>query len=97
VDKRRGFAWVNGEYRSGLYNHYYTPNATTMDCIGSLLSADPTVALSAYGWRAARSKHPGGVNVLFADGSVHWAADEIDATIWAALSTRAGGENVTLD
>ena len=97
VDKRRGFAWVNGEYRSALYNHYLTPNSTNMDCIGSRLSIDPVDALSAFGWRAARSKHSGGVNTLFADGSVQWASDEIDSTIWKALSTRAEGEQAELD
>ena len=44
------------------------------------------------GWRAARSQHPGGVNVLLADGSVQFIFDGIDLTVWQALSTRNGNE-----
>ena len=96
VDQLRGFAWVNGEYRCGLYNHFYEPNSSKMDCIGTRLA--PTNAaenLAAYGWRGARSWHAGGVNAMMADGSVHWFADEINSTIWKHLSTRAGGESAS--
>jgi prepilin-type N-terminal cleavage/methylation domain-containing protein/prepilin-type processing-associated H-X9-DG protein len=41
---------------------------------------------------AARSKHKGGVNVSFCDGSTHWAPDTIDIKVWRALSTADGGE-----
>ncbi len=37
---------------------------------------------------------PGGINVLFADGSVHFLKNTINATILKALSTPAGGETV---
>ena len=41
---------------------------------------------------AARSRHPGGVQVLMADGSVHFINDTIDLSTWRALATIAGGE-----
>jgi prepilin-type N-terminal cleavage/methylation domain-containing protein/prepilin-type processing-associated H-X9-DG protein len=41
---------------------------------------------------AARSKHTGGVNACFADGSIQFISNTIDFTIWRALGTRAGGE-----
>lgn len=40
------------------------------------------------------SQHPGGVNMLFADGSVHFLPQQIDRTVLLALGTRAGGEVV---
>ncbi|MGE3806858.1 MAG: DUF1559 domain-containing protein [Gemmataceae bacterium] len=40
----------------------------------------------------ARSYHPGGVNALFGDGSVRFVADNINATTYRDLGTRAGGE-----
>ncbi len=43
---------------------------------------------------AATSNHPGGVNVLFADGSVRFAKSTINPTNWRALGTIAGGEIV---
>jgi prepilin-type processing-associated H-X9-DG protein len=36
--------------------------------------------------------HPGGVNTLFVDGSVHFVNQNIDIRAFAALVTRAGGE-----
>ncbi|MDX2037423.1 MAG: DUF1559 domain-containing protein [Isosphaeraceae bacterium] len=45
----------------------------------------------------ARSRHPGGVNALYADGSVRFARDTIDGRIWRSLGTVAGGEVVSND
>ena len=89
----RGFSWANGEYRTTAYNHYRVPNSTTIDCIGvEMSSADRATQYAGYGWRAARSRHPGGVNALTADGAAHFVADAIDAAVWQAVATRAGGE-----
>ena len=38
------------------------------------------------------SRHPGGVNCLFADGSVHFIKNSISPPAWQALATRSGGE-----
>jgi prepilin-type N-terminal cleavage/methylation domain-containing protein/prepilin-type processing-associated H-X9-DG protein len=43
------------------------------------------------------SQHPGGGNVLFADGSVHFLKDQMDRRVVAALCTRDGGEIVSGD
>ncbi len=87
-----GFSWANGEYRCSLYNHYAQPNSAEIDCISNILFGNSAVLYSAYGWRTARSRHPGGVNALLVDSSVHWIADEIRLDVWKALSTRAGDE-----
>ncbi len=92
----RGFAWVSGEYRCALYNHYWTPNARQFDCIANIVAAPLTEIYAAYGWRAARSFHPGGVNVLLADGSVHFVPDGVNQTIWHDISTRSGAETSAL-
>jgi prepilin-type N-terminal cleavage/methylation domain-containing protein/prepilin-type processing-associated H-X9-DG protein len=41
---------------------------------------------------AARSRHPGGVNVLLCDGSGRFVSDSIDLDTWRALGTSHGGE-----
>jgi prepilin-type processing-associated H-X9-DG protein len=46
---------------------------------------------------AATSNHPGGVNVLFADGSVKFIKDTVNASTWRALGTIAGGEVISAD
>ncbi len=43
------------------------------------------------------SRHPGGVNFLFADGSVRFVKDQINETVYRALATRSGGEVISAD
>jgi prepilin-type processing-associated H-X9-DG protein len=45
-------------------------------------------------WTAS-SYHPGGVNVLMADGAVRFAKESVVPSTWWALGTRAGGEVVS--
>ena len=41
---------------------------------------------------ASRSRHPGGVQTVMCDGSVHFIAESIDLQTWRALSSQDGGE-----
>ena len=44
-------------------------------------------------YAAARSRHPGGVNVAMVDGSVGFvASDTIDFSVWQALATIANSD-----
>ena len=45
----------------------------------------------------AKSKHSGGVNIGFCDGSVRFIKDSINVTVWRALSTSQGGEVISAD
>jgi prepilin-type processing-associated H-X9-DG protein/prepilin-type N-terminal cleavage/methylation domain-containing protein len=87
---RRGFMWASGEARCVSYNHYYTPNSKNFDCIAN----DPSMTYISVGYRAARSKHPGGVNALLADGHVRFVQDAIALDVWRAIGSRAGQEMV---
>lgn len=51
---------------------------------------------NSYRWNPwhANSFHPGGVNCLFGDGSVHFIMDTIDLETFKAISTIAGSEVV---
>jgi prepilin-type processing-associated H-X9-DG protein len=83
-----------------MYNHFYPPNAGEYDCITSV-TTDPTPPpakprlYAAYGWRAARSAHTGGVNAALADGSCRFFGDAVDLALWRALSTRANEDLAT--
>jgi prepilin-type N-terminal cleavage/methylation domain-containing protein/prepilin-type processing-associated H-X9-DG protein len=83
----RNRSWAQGDFRSGLYTHFITPNSKTYDCLRG----------SDYGWKTARSRHPGGVNALLGDGSVRFIKDSLNPAIWQALGTRAGGEVISAD
>jgi prepilin-type processing-associated H-X9-DG protein len=43
-----------------------------------------------------RSRHPGGLNFAFADGSVHFIPNAIDLSLYRALATASGGEVASL-
>jgi len=64
-----------------VMNGRFTPNSPVPDLVGG--SAKIT---------AARSRHPGGVNACFCDGSVRFISETIERTTWHALWTRMGGE-----
>jgi prepilin-type N-terminal cleavage/methylation domain-containing protein len=46
---------------------------------------------------AARSRHPGGVVVVMADGSTHFISDSIDLSTWQALGSINTGEVVSIE
>ena len=46
---------------------------------------------------AASSRHPGGVNALFADGSVTFIKNTINPVAYRGLGTIAGGEVISAD
>ena len=43
-------------------------------------------------YAAARSRHPGGVNVILADASGGFVADTVDFSVWQALATIANND-----
>jgi prepilin-type N-terminal cleavage/methylation domain-containing protein/prepilin-type processing-associated H-X9-DG protein len=83
----KGAGWWDGNYQNTLYNHYLPPNADRPDCI---VYHNP-------GWKAARSAHPAGVNLLYCDGHVAFVKDAISQFTWRALSTRSGAEVISAD
>jgi prepilin-type processing-associated H-X9-DG protein len=50
-----------------------------------------------FGAFTSKSYHPGGVNSLFADGSVHFVKSTVNGLIWRALGTIQGGEITSSD
>ena len=81
-DGKRLSQWLESGMPSGpLMNGRFSPNA-----------AIPDLTAGSGRLCAARSRHPGGVNACFCDGSTRFLADTIDRTTWHALWTRMGGE-----
>jgi prepilin-type processing-associated H-X9-DG protein len=53
-----------------------------------------TNAGASYMHKSARSKHPGGVNVVMADSSLQFVQNDIALAVWRAMGTMDGGEVV---
>jgi prepilin-type N-terminal cleavage/methylation domain-containing protein/prepilin-type processing-associated H-X9-DG protein len=81
----RGWQYYRGIVEMQSYTHTVPPNYKGYDCGNYSITAAHI---------AARSFHTGGVNVCFADGSVHFISDGINFVTWQALGTRSGGEVV---
>jgi prepilin-type N-terminal cleavage/methylation domain-containing protein/prepilin-type processing-associated H-X9-DG protein len=80
-----GGSWM---IHGAVYTDFYAsapPNTRVPDC-------GTTAVDNGVGIFAARSYHPGGVNVAMGDGSVRWFSSGVNASTWRSLGTRAGGE-----
>jgi prepilin-type processing-associated H-X9-DG protein len=95
----RGSSWILGIPAITMYNHDRTPNDLRIDCIGGLTHSRCEVdTLDASSLSvAARSRHPGGVNALFADGAVRFIKSSVNIQPWRAIGSRNGAETVSAD
>lgn len=82
-----GFTWLLAGPRNTWYNHIEAPNATLPDC--ALRVTHPETGIF-----TARSQHPGGVNVLFASGTVRFISQTVDLAVWRGLGSRNGHETI---
>lgn len=93
--------WANANsYYSGL-TFVLGPNAKSTAGpslnVHDLITQDENDGAPTYASVPARSYHPGGVNVLFADGSVKFVKDSVNWQTWRALGTVQGNEVVSAD
>jgi len=93
VDKERGENWAHGCMAMTLFNTIVTPNQYNDEW--THCSSISSAALSALS--NSDSYHPGGVNVLMADGHVKFIKDSVNARTWWSLGTKSQGEVVSSD
>ena len=82
--------WFSGDMFDAVFTAEGPPNA---------YKTSRSEQSSRWGWTAS-SLHPGGLNILMADGSVRFIKDSIDSGdagsskvgVWQKLATRNGGE-----
>lgn len=82
------------------HTHMVVPNSPSSDriplwCDSAKIPCQMSSCLSTA-IVAARSYHPGGVNVAMADGSGRFIMDTIDQSTWVALGSINGGETLGL-
>ena len=88
----RGQSWAKGSQGHTMFNAVVPPGFkqhTWNSC------SDSNIGHSLFD--NANSYHPGGVNILFGDGSVHFIKETINMQTWWSLGTRAGGEILSSD
>ena len=85
-----GNHWWSGHPYAGRYNHVMPPN--TWPCLYPINGIT-----NGNGAMPPSSRHPGVVNVLFGDGTVHAIKQTIGVNVWWALGTRAGNETISSD
>jgi prepilin-type processing-associated H-X9-DG protein len=83
-----GSAWYTGQPSCTYYTQIMPPNSW---------SCEYDTGYQPNGALTATSRHPGGVNVLFCDGSVRFAKSTINPPTWWALGSMAGAEIVSAD
>ncbi len=86
----KGDWWASGQ--SATYSHTQLPNRTS--CYYSDFGQPQSAAVNCL---AASSRHPGGVNVAFGDGSVRFVKSSVSPQSWYGIATVNGGEVVSSD
>ncbi len=97
--------WPDGRVHHSGFTTVFTPNTkvphtasgAAYDIDYSSRQEGNSATVRTFASITARSFHPGTINASRLDGSVHAVSDEIDRSVWRAMSTRAGGEAVTLE
>jgi prepilin-type processing-associated H-X9-DG protein len=92
INQFRGVFWEIGASGMTLFNTIVPPNSMQYPwgtCRGTG-GGFPNEAV----FSNANSNHPGGVNVLMADGSSRFVKNSINQFTWWSLGTRNGGEVV---
>jgi prepilin-type processing-associated H-X9-DG protein len=94
-------AWVDGNAQESGITTAWPPNKVILGTMqeGDLDLTGPPFFIGGPTFAAitARSFHPGGVNVLRADGSVGFTKSTVAGAIWRALGTIAGNEVISAD
>ncbi len=86
----QGKAWISGwAQAASTYLQVLPINGRSCHLYGGEDDANNLITPS--------SRHPGGVNVLFGDGSVRFIKEKINMPVWWALGSRDGGEIISAD
>ena len=98
-----GAAGINVDNLASFGGHR-GPGTSPASTPGSLCDSQPVQQLACYNqgnegceFVGSRSRHPGGVNTLFGDGSVHFMKNSINPQTWVALGSISGGEVISSD
>ena len=87
----KGGRWDEGIWPVTLYDHAISVNGP--NCI----VAEPAPPRGLAGGASSSSLHPGGSNVVMADGHQRFVKNSIDPNVWRAMGTRGQGDFVGIE
>ncbi|MHC5538679.1 DUF1559 family PulG-like putative transporter [Singulisphaera rosea] len=93
----KGMRWQMGSPGITMTNIIITPNSRRFTFSACRWNCNPGCGADFAHLEVPSSNHPGGLNVLFADASVHFFKESINQHTWMSLGTRNGGEVVSND
>ena len=93
----RGYRWQTGSPGLTLTNIIITPNSPQYPFSGCRWDCSAGCGVDFGHLHVPSSLHPGGVNVLFADGSVRFVKSSVQQMTWMALGSMNGGEVISSD
>jgi len=93
----RGLRWQTGSPGLTLTTIILTPNSSTFTFSGCRWDCSAGCGVDFGHLFVPSSMHPGGVNTLFADGSVRFVKSSVSQSVWMSLGSKDGGEVVSSD
>jgi prepilin-type N-terminal cleavage/methylation domain-containing protein/prepilin-type processing-associated H-X9-DG protein len=94
LSNQNGNRWAWGGVAQTLFNTVAPPNSMPWNSCSDQCSG---CGANDTEFSNAQSNHPGGVNVLMADGSARFIKNSINPLTWMQLGTRGNGEVLSSD
>jgi prepilin-type N-terminal cleavage/methylation domain-containing protein/prepilin-type processing-associated H-X9-DG protein len=90
----KGLSWgYTDAWERHVYSHVFPPNAPAV----STYNTNTFRCSEGDDYMNPTGNHPGGVNIAFMDGSVHFIKNTVNLQTWWALGTRNRGEIISSD
>jgi prepilin-type N-terminal cleavage/methylation domain-containing protein/prepilin-type processing-associated H-X9-DG protein len=95
VQGTNSYTWKGDWWLADLFPYSHTTTPNRKSCFYSDVGGRPWSTITSV--ISASSRHPGGANTAFCDGSVRFIKSSIDPRTWAAIGTINGGEVISSD
>jgi prepilin-type N-terminal cleavage/methylation domain-containing protein/prepilin-type processing-associated H-X9-DG protein len=89
------YTWKGDWWVGDLFSYSHTGPPNSRSCWYADVPGRPYAGIASV--VSSSSRHPGGSNTAFADGSVKFIKSTVDISTWNALGTRNGGEVISSD
>jgi prepilin-type N-terminal cleavage/methylation domain-containing protein/prepilin-type processing-associated H-X9-DG protein len=91
----QAYTWKGDWWIADLFSYSHTTPPNHRSCWYNDIGGRPWSGVASV--VSASSRHPGGANTCFGDGSVKFIKSTIAYQTWAALGSRSGGEVISSD